>query len=346
MKNTFGMITIAVVFMLTGSNTFCQSPSDIDQAAADRLFQAPVALFTANAGDAADVWLSSDWFFLLRRNDNMVEGRNADGSRQVFLDASPFAQSGVRCATRLGSGFLLAGRSEPEPGDVYSILVRYNDDGSMRTRVRLGQDKIEGRKYQEGPPIIWVKSVTEMPGGELALFWVGKSHPDNANLLVGVTLAGPDLALGDCIYGPVDLGFSYFPIDYPSKIVETASDVRFFRNRLYIVDAYHGTLVVAKPNGEILHQTKIQDPTGEKRPLVIAGWSLEPDVIHFQVILPKSPEQAAGELATELFSYSHNGHPLRRPISLDSVGRLYLKNSETGRSFAVIGKSIFSGVLD
>lgn len=344
-KTAFQLIIVVLSLMLMAG--FLMAGDNQHTEIKDQIFKESRRLFSQGHERATNIWVSNRWLMVKDSTSDFVDARETEGFRQVFLDVSATAateNSRMNVAVRLQEGFLVSGNSEAGSGDVNSTLTRYNDDGSKRMTVILNQYTENGESVSFGKPAMSIIGATEMSDGDLALFWVGKSRAGSSNILVGVVRAGSDLVLEESIYGPVDLGFAYFPVGYPSELVKSASDVRFFRNRLYIVDAFNGKLTITKRSGEIVRELKIRDLTGQGRPVVINGWSLEPDALHFQVLMPEFADNPESGVVQELFSYSHNGTPFRNPKGLPKEMGV-LRPSEDGNSYAVVEGSVYKGIL-
>jgi len=295
--------------------------------------------------DQSQAWVSGGWLLIKAVDSEKLEATDVSTNKTTWVDAASFSQgesARIISAIRLHDGFLLSGLEEPSPGTVYSGLIKYDAQGTNRISLRLGQYADEGHRTDQDLPLFKILNGVELPDGRIAVFWIGKRDTRSHHIQLGAAFMGPDLVIdAGNIYGPVDLGSRYLKGGgTPDRKV--GSDIQLDGNRLYVVDAFSNRLLIFDLQGTELARLDLKDPSGDNRPIVVKGWSIDDHGIHFLVTTREHPGDPIPHLVYELISYRRNGKFLKT-TEMTSVPAL--RGSDTGESFIFIQGSVFKGTV-
>lgn len=295
----------------------------------------------------SQAWVSDGWLLIRPEKSAMIEAINSEDKTTVWIDISSLSvvdtPPAIKTAIHLHDGFLLSGVEEPISGQVYSCLVKYDTEGKKKVDLRLGHLQDEGVWVAEDAPAFKIIDGVELPDGRIALYWMGRRDTQSHHVQLGVTFADPDLALhADNFYGPVDLGVRYLR---GSSIDDKlhGSGIQLNGKRLYLVDAFSNRLFVFDLQGRELARLDLKDPSGDNRPVVVTGWSVDDSGSHFLVTTREHPGDPNPHFVHELVSYRRDGKVIKS--SEMSSLPFVLRGSDTGESFIFIQGSVFKGTI-
>lgn len=344
--------TVVVIFALSCLMTFWLQTASGDsraeiRAVASRILEDPKSPIVQDR-DRCQAWVSDGLLLIRQLRSSTVEAIDVENNSTTWIDISSLSVdehgASIKTGIRLHDGILISAIEEPVTGELYSALVKYDSHGKKRIDLRLGTLREQGQWVGGEGPAFKIIDGTELPDGRIALFWLGRRNSRSHNLKLGVTFAGPDLVFdADDFYGPIDLGGRYLNGAASGDKLQ-ACGVRLDGNRIYVVDAFTNRLLVFDLHGRELARLNLRDPSGEGRPVVVIGWSIDDHGIHFLVTTREHLGDPEPHFEHELISYRRDGR-LIKTQTIPSSDAFDLRASDTGQSYIFIRGSVFRGTL-